>query len=481
MCDKLTTGHSHGQQSGLEAKEVKMQLLKGRFLTCKSCGQDFDTKDPVVLHLLRQNRKICRTMTCPFCEKVLMESKNTSAVKANPSIPSRVKVNQRENSGTPFHQDFSNKNAENSSLSKPVSSSVHPPTTRLQNKRKLSSSSASNEPKKLKLTNSIIPRHSESSSSEPLLGILIPPQECKPQLQMLSSHPFPAAMSMSQPTTPSTPLLAQQAGQVKLDYEITYRQPRGKGSRGGMSGRRTSGGSSKSSGNEDSQNASAPSPLAVSVLINNNPFPSATRLAVPKGREFKKGQIRCPYCGFEAKSVREVQFHVNTHMAKSYPCEFCPKIYRSKQAVINHTEKYHSANDAARNITNRHFATANNGAMGGTEKARELEDDQQSMSNYSSSMASDGAGTENYFCDVSQSLDSNLENSNNCSFTQTSASYHDPAVQDVRFPYGGAYFTSATGGLVINQPPSHELVLVGGGGRDGNNVTYEKVLEIANF
>ncbi len=271
-------------------------------------------------------------------------------------------------------------------------------------------------------------------------------------------------------STPTAGLVPVRSDQVKHSYEITYRQPFGKGSRGGLvRGRRISISSRTS---EDDSKSLVEAPLKVSVLINNNPYPSDKRLAVPRGKEFQKGDIRCPYCGFEAKSVREVQFHVNTHMPKSYPCEFCSHIYRSKQGVMNHTQKHHP--NEYNNLKDQ-SSDINRSTMS---VDMEAVDDQQSMSNYSSSMTSDSTGTVENFCEVNQSQESNLENNSNFPVTATYTSYYAPEVQYGNGNYYGndqAYFNSAVGALLVEQQAERDFFMV------GQPRAVERVVEMANF
>lgn len=224
-----------------EKKGVTMEAAKGRQLACASCQNIFDTRDSVVLHLLRQRRGLNGLLKCPFCAK------------------------KQVNGDDCFLEEVP-KEEGNSRISKPKKTTAGSP---LANRR--ASAGA--------------------------------PPENPTQADTLKS---------SLESEPRNIITQQQRHHVELAY--------------------------KRAKNDDKDKSDEP--VKVSVLINDSPS-SESRLAVPKANEYKNGNI-CQYCGFVAGSFREVQFHINTHLAKSYPCEFCSHIYRSKQGVLKHIMRHHA-------------------------------------------------------------------------------------------------------------------------------------------
>lgn len=473
-----TGHHRHGTRYSKSRNNKNDGISFGtcRHLTCESCSHNFDTKDPVIVHLLRQSRNDNGTLKCPFCPKVLLED-GSSPIKGVAG------------------------NGANSTNKQKDASTIIPPKDNLSNKRKSIGSLGSDEGNAKKIISKVKATPPETTAKcnevaskwkvaaiplvrQPSLRVqqkrkLSSPVETAtttPHKKVHNPKPTPSTpvstvkVLKKAPTesTPAAGLVPVRSDQVKHSYEMTYRQSHGKGSRGGMLGGHRNSRSGRTRTSDEDSRSSVETPLKVSVLINNNPYPSDKRLAVPRGKEFHKGDIRCPYCGFEAKSVREVQFHVNTHMPKSYPCEFCSHIYRSKQAVMNHTQKHHP--NEYSNLKDQ-SSDINRSTMRVDMEA----DDQRSISNYSSSMTSDSTETVENFYEVNQSQESNLENNSNFPVTATYTSYYAPGVQLVPHGDDQAFFNSAVGALLVEQQEERDFFTV------GQPRSVERVVEMANF
>ncbi|CAL8135006.1 unnamed protein product [Orchesella dallaii] len=386
-------------------------------LACGSCRHQFDTRDPVVLHLLRQNRNENGALKCPYCVKVQLKKSDFLASKME----------------------------------------LRTSPVRNLSMRRRSRSTGSNERPKRILDRQLL---NKGKRRKPLVESTV------------SASPLALLDSLSSPAVPASPVSAQaifkttsssssslRKRNFNRSFGVAYKQ-----SDGTNGDRSTIDGEQRRSSEvlRSKKYSDAETPLKLPVLINDKPLTN-DRLAVPRAREYDKSNITCQYCGFVANSFREVQFHINTHMAKSYPCEFCAAIYRSKQAVLKHTANHHAEEAKAKQL------------LSGTEPADYGDSSMGAGKVYlngnSSSMTSELSGEE-----YDQLTNSNLDSSVMIhDETSASSHFHPQEEENAGTGYGfqEKYFSTDTDNALYENSQPHEFVMV--------DTSLEKVVDLANF